>query len=145
MGFRDFSLQVQHTKVSDFADRLKQGMIMGTKCKGCGEEYYPPSADCPKCMSSEMEWIELTGKGKLITFTSIYVLPEHFAEHFTKAPFSRYTLDPCPVGIIEIENRLRVMGWIPRVSSKDIKIGMTLKAIPETLPDGRVTIVLEAA
>ena len=30
------------TKVNDFMDRLEQGKVSGTKCKGCGKTYFPP-------------------------------------------------------------------------------------------------------
>jgi hypothetical protein len=35
------------------------------------------------------------------------------------------------------------MGWIPKLDLKKIKVGMKMKASPQTLPDGKVTIVLE--
>ncbi|MFH0811235.1 MAG: Zn-ribbon domain-containing OB-fold protein [Pseudomonadota bacterium] len=145
MSFMDFSLSINDTKVKDFADKLREGKVMGTKCKVCGGKYYPPSADCCKCFSSEMEWFEMTSLGHLITYTKIYVLPEHFADHFTKAPFSKYTLDPCPVGIIEVEDGLRVMGWMPKMSLNEIKIGMPLRITAEILEDGKVVIVFKAA
>lgn len=145
MEFKDFSLNIKHTKVKDFIIKLQGGNVMGTMCKICGKKFYPPSADCPKCMSSDMEWFELTSKGKLVTYTAIYVLPEHFAEHLDKAPFSKYTLEPCPVGIVEVENGLRVMGWMPKIKPKDIKVGMTLKIASEKLKDGRVVIIFKTA
>lgn len=144
MAFKDFSLNINDSKVRDFADKLREGKVMGTKCKACGEKYYPPSADCCKCFSSEMEWFEMPRVGTLITYTKIYVPPEHFAVDFTKAPFSKYTLDPCPVGIVEVEDGLRIMGWIPKMKQNEIKIGMPLQITAETLEDGRVLIVHRA-
>ena len=50
-------------KVSPFVDYLEKGKIMTTKCKKCSNVYFPPKADCPQCMSSDVEWLEITGKG----------------------------------------------------------------------------------
>jgi len=35
-----------------------------------------------------------------------------------------------------------VMGWIPKVDLKKIHVGMKMRASPQVLPDGRITIVL---
>jgi uncharacterized OB-fold protein len=44
-----------------------------------------------------------------------------------------------------LENGLRIMGWIPKVNPKELKVGMSLKAEPQMLPGGKVTIVLNSA
>jgi uncharacterized OB-fold protein len=59
-------------------------------------------------------------------------------------PFSSVQFEPCPVGIVEVEDGLRVMGWMPKMDIRKIKIGMKLKASSQILPDGKITIVLEA-
>lgn len=143
MEFKKFSLAIGQTKVGRFADDLAAGKIMSTSCKKCGKRYYPPRADCSACMNSEMDWKPLNGEGKLVTFTKIHVPPEHFAIRQPLMPFSSVQFEPCPIGIIEVEGGLRIMGWMPRIDLKKIKIGMRLKAVPQILPDGKVTIVLE--
>jgi len=143
MEFKNFSLAINQTKVARFADDLAAGKIMSTVCRKCGKKYYPPRADCSACMTSEMEWKPLSGEGKLITFTKIYVPPDHFAVPQPPMPYSSVQFEPCPVGIIEVERGVRVMGWIPKINVKKIRVGMMMKASPQTLPDGKVTIVLE--
>jgi uncharacterized OB-fold protein len=143
MEFKNFSLAINHTKVGRFADDLASGKIMSTICKKCGKRYYPPRADCSACMESEMEWKPINGEGKLVTFTKIYVPPEHFAIRQPLMPFSSVQFEPCPIGLLEVEGGLRVMGWIPKVDVKKIKVGMKMKAAPFTLPDGKITIVFE--
>ena len=143
MEFKDFSLAIGQTKVARFAGDLASGKIMSTICKKCGKRYYPPRADCSACMTSDMEWKPVSGEGKLATFTQIHVPPEHFAIRQPLMPFSSVQFEPCPIGILEVEEGLRIMGWVTKIDLKKIKIGMKLKAIPEILPDGKVTIVLE--
>src|SRR5438105_4057506 len=46
---------------------------MATQCKECGTLYFPPRADCPKCRGSEVAWVPIEGKGKLVTFNEVYV------------------------------------------------------------------------
>jgi hypothetical protein len=141
MEFKDFSLFHNDTKVKRFADDLASGKIMGTVCKKCGLRLYPPRADCPECMSDDMEWVELKGEGKLVTYTMINVPPHHFTT-VLQMPFSKFTFSPCPIGLLEVENGLRIMGWIPKFNPREIKVGLNLKAEPQILPGGKITIVL---
>jgi uncharacterized OB-fold protein len=143
MEFRNFSIAINQTKVARFADDLAAGKIMSTSCKKCGKRYYPPRADCSACMNSDMDWNPISGEGRLVTFTRIHVPPEHFAIQQPLMPFSSVQFQPCPIGIIEVEDGLKLMGWMPKIDPKKIKIGLKLKALPQILPDGKVTIVLE--
>jgi len=58
-------------------------------------------------------------------------------------PFSSVIFEPCPIGLIEVEGGLKIMGWIPKMDIKKIKVGMKMKASSFTLPNGKLTIVLE--
>lgn len=49
--------------------------LMGTRCMGCGALYLPPRPLCPHCYQGHMEWIELSGRGRLCAFTVIHVAP----------------------------------------------------------------------
>jgi uncharacterized OB-fold protein len=143
MEFKNFSLAISQTKVARFADDLAAGKIMSTICKKCGKRYYPPRADCSHCMESDMEWKPVSPEGKLVTFTKIHVPPEHFAIRQPLMPFSGIQFEPCPMGLLEVEGGLRIMGWMPKVDLKKIRVGMKMKALPQVLPDGKVTIVFE--
>ena len=142
MDFKRFSLALKHTKVQEFAAGLERGELRATRCAKCGKVYYPPRADCPKCLNSRLEWITLEGAGELVSYTAIYVPPEHFLPDLDKAaPFARFDYRPAPVGIVRLENGAQVMGWI--VGIEEPRIGMRLRPGVQLLPDGRVTIVLE--
>ena len=69
-----------YTKVSDFARHLKDGRLMGTKCTACGAFSFPPRADCEECISPEFEFVELSGKCTLQTFTKIVAAPTGFED-----------------------------------------------------------------
>jgi uncharacterized OB-fold protein len=58
-------------------------------------------------------------------------------------PFSSVQFEPCPIGLLEVEGGLKIMGWITKMDVKKIKVGMKMKASPFILPDGKLTIVLE--
>jgi uncharacterized OB-fold protein len=57
----------------DFYVGLTQHKLMASRSLSTGQLFLPPRPLDPKDMSTEMEWVELSGKGKLLTFTVIYV------------------------------------------------------------------------
>ncbi len=125
---------ITQTKVSEFAERLKENKIMGTKCKKCGQIYYPPRWACAKCLTEENEWVELSGEGKLATFTTLNVGGTKFEKDI-----------PYTVGIIELkeDQNIKIMGWISNnIDRENLEVGMDLKAVPKTLEDDKITIEL---
>jgi len=143
MDFRNFSLMINQSKVGDFTNHLADRKIMGTTCRKCGGEFYPPRADCPSCLSEEMEWFECPNEGKLCAYTQIVVLPEHFALPKISIPFGKAFLTPSPVGLLEVKPGIRIMGWVPSASPEDLSVGERMRASPHVLEDGRMTIILE--
>jgi uncharacterized OB-fold protein len=88
---------------------------MVARCKKCQVLLLPPKPMCTKCFSSNLEWVELEKKGKLITYTVIHIAPKQFEE---KAPYA--------VGIVEFSNGLRILGMICGILPEQLKVGMQL-------------------
>ena len=59
-----------------YNEALKENKLLGLKCKECGTVTVPPKMVCRKCASPNMEVVELSGKGKIQTFTTCNVAPE---------------------------------------------------------------------
>ena len=125
-----------YTKVTDFAKHLKDGRLMGTKCKDCGAFSFPPRADCEQCMSGNFEFVELSGKSTLQTFTKIVAAPTGFEE-----------VVPYTVGVVDLEEGGRALAWFgDTVNEDEIKIGMELQVVPQIFdeePDIKVYYSLE--
>ena len=50
-------------------DGLKEHRLMLPHCKDCGFHFYPrPFCPDPDCFSWELEWKEVSGKGKVHTY-----------------------------------------------------------------------------
>jgi hypothetical protein len=48
---------------------LSEEKLMGSRCRDCGFLFLPPRTICIECYSSEMDWVEMKGKGKLAAYT----------------------------------------------------------------------------
>jgi uncharacterized OB-fold protein len=60
----------------DYNEALKQNKLLGLKCKQCGTMTVPPKIVCGNCASADLDIVELGGKGKIQTFTTVFVPPE---------------------------------------------------------------------
>jgi uncharacterized protein len=121
-----FIFDIPTNKTSKFWDELKNGRVYGTKCKKCGHKFFPPAADCSECLSSEMEWIDLTGEeGEIETFTHVIVRPPSFAEQAT------YT-----VAVAKLNQGVKVLAWLSGVKLGQAKVGMKVKLAGKPSPEG---------
>jgi uncharacterized OB-fold protein len=59
-----------------YNEALKQNKLLGLKCKSCGAVTVPPKIICSQCADSDLEIMELSGSGKIKTFTTVFVAPE---------------------------------------------------------------------
>ena len=57
----------------EFWNGCKQHLLKIQKCGDCGFVRYPPSFICPRCHSTETEWIVAAGKGSVYSFTVNHV------------------------------------------------------------------------
>jgi len=115
------------TKASDFLSYLEKGKVMATRCRRCGTNYFPPRMDCPKCIGSDVEWFEIKGNGKLVTYTVVNYGPAGFEED---APYS--------LAIADFDG-MRVFGRLSKsLKESDIEPGMEVKVVPAKLAGGRV-------
>ena len=64
---------------------LKEGKLLGLKCRSCGAFTAPPKICCDHCGGTDLEVVELSGRGEIKTFTVIRVAPEGFAAPYIVA------------------------------------------------------------
>jgi uncharacterized OB-fold protein len=59
----------------EYGAALREGRLLGLKC-ACGDVLCPPRAICPRCGNSNLEVVQLSGKGKVASFTTLFVAAE---------------------------------------------------------------------
>jgi len=92
--------------------------LVGTKCHTCNTIYFPPKNFCPKCRrKGEIKEYQLSGRGKILSYTIVRVPPEGF---------EAYT--PYAVAIIELEEGAKTSGQITGDIS-GIAIGKSVKPV----------------
>ena len=122
------------TKTNDFISHLEEGKVMGTRCKDCGALYFPPRSDCSECLDSNMEWFEVSGTGKLLSFSELKYGPVGFEDDL-----------PYIIALLDYGN-YKVFGRISKdIPFEDLGIGMELKTKTTTLPNGQLSYIFERA
>ena len=101
--------------IEQFYNYVNNGKMMGGQCKRCGKIHLPPRPVCDKCLSKEFQWIEIPKKGKLLTYTIIHVPPPQFTD-----------MAPYAVGIIQLDDGMKIPSMIREVDFEQIKVGMEL-------------------
>jgi uncharacterized OB-fold protein len=66
--------------IESYLEFIRNKKLMGTRCKDCGAIFVPVRKLCIDCNSTNMEWIEMSGKGEIAAFTSITVGTPFFVE-----------------------------------------------------------------
>lgn len=60
----------------DYAKGLTKGKLLGLKCNSCGNITVPPKMTCQECGGTDLDIVELSKMGKIVTFTVVNVAPE---------------------------------------------------------------------
>ncbi len=96
-----------------FYEELKHHRFMTTRCRACSTTFFYPRTFCPSCHSRGIDWVQVSGKGKLYAFTQ-----QDKAFRFMK---------PDVVGIVELEGCTgRVLTRID-APFEDLRIGMDVE------------------
>ena len=90
----------------------EKGYLIGSRCKRCGEHFYPKRAVCANCYSQEMEDVALSRRGKIFTYTIAR----------TGYPGTPVT-PPFITGQVELPEGVQVLSLITDVDLDKVKIG----------------------
>lgn len=105
---RDFSAHGFYSKLSD-------GELCAIRCKSCKNYVMPPTSICKSCMSKDLEWVRISKRGRVITFSEIHVSSK---EYQARTPYV--------VAIVETEEGLKLPGIIKDATADNVKIGSSV-------------------
>ncbi len=103
-------METKEFTAASFYDFLAGHKLMGARCACDSAIYLPPRAYCPHCQQQGMEWLEMSGKGKLLTFTVVYIGPAAMIA----AGFDRK--NPYCVGIVELDEGPRISAMLTGIN-----------------------------
>ncbi|MCH8275088.1 MAG: Zn-ribbon domain-containing OB-fold protein [Armatimonadetes bacterium] len=119
--------------MSRFLDELKEGRIVGRKCRKCARVLVPPRMFCERCYRQTDEWVELPGTAVIETFAVSYLDTD-----------ANRIKEPILVGVVDLDGappHCGFMHYFDEMSPDEIHIGMPVEAVwkPKEERDGAIT------
>jgi uncharacterized OB-fold protein len=119
--------------IGRYLAELKEGRIIGARCRHCRRTVVPPRTVCEWCFKPMSEWVYLQDTGVVNTFSLCYVTWDMVR-----------VKDPLIPAVIEIDGASPGMGilhLLGEVDPKEVKIGMRVKAVwkPAEEREGAIT------
>jgi hypothetical protein len=93
--------------------------ILGIQCSQCNIVYVPPRSTCGRCFFPLKDWVEVSDRGSLATYTVV-----HYATPVHPLP------SPLIYGIIKLDGADTGLGHIIReVDQEKLRVGMQVQAV----------------
>ena len=114
---------------SRFLTELRDNQrIMGIRCPKCNRVYVPPRLTCKECFGNLDEWMELSGKGTLSSYTVVY-----YSEPFQPVE------PPIIYGIIQLDGAdTGLPHLLGEVEPEKVRIGMRVEPIFKVEREGNI-------
>ncbi len=106
-------------------EALKAHAMKVQCCADCGRWFFPPRTICPGCMSENVPWTPVSGRGKVWGVTNF-----HHAFHPGFADEIPYNLS-----VVELEEGARVVTNVIGCPVEDVKIGMDVEVVYDDVTD----------
>ena len=117
------------TRLSAFFDALRRGKLTTTRCRKDSLFHWPPRVACPRCHTTELEWVDLPSSGHVYAFSAV----------LAGAPLGMEKEVPFVVGLVDLDGApLRLFGRIVGTPWTECRVGMPVKVEPFEQADGRV-------
>ena len=104
-----------------FFDAAREGRVCLQRCPRDGVFYYPRTR-CPDCWQDDWEWVELSGRGEIYSFTVDRV--GHDPALVQDVPFT--------IALVTLEEGARVVANIVGCPPEDVRVGMPVEATFES-------------
>jgi uncharacterized OB-fold protein len=115
-----------------FWDGLREREFRAPRCRDCGEFGWVPYPACRNCFSTDLEWVPLSGKGVIFSYSIVYRGPGAFAEDV-----------PYVLVLVELAEQPRpmiVLGLLEDCPHADVRIGLPVTVTFHEAPGEDVTL-----
>ncbi|MBN1614206.1 MAG: OB-fold domain-containing protein [Deltaproteobacteria bacterium] len=90
----------------------REGCLIGSRCRTCGECFYPKRFVCANCYSEDQEEIALSKRGSIFTYTIARVA-------YPGTPVTA----PFVTAQVQLPEKVQVLSLVTDIDLNDVKIG----------------------
>jgi uncharacterized OB-fold protein len=118
-----------------FWQGLNEGVVRLQRCSACRAWVFYPRNRCPKCLSDRLEWKNVSGEGRLYTFT------------IARQPTSPHFADEVPqkLAVVELDEGVHLTTTLVGLDEASIRIGMRVKPYFDRVADGTTLLRYQKA
>jgi hypothetical protein len=102
--------------------RQQRYSLRAEVCNECGNTIFPPRDVCPYCAQQKQSWTNLSGRGEVYSYTTMYSAPTAFEE---------YT--PYTVALVKLAEGPLITAQLTDVETEAISIGMPVEMVTRKL------------
>ncbi len=117
-----------------FWDACRKHRLQFQRCRDCGSLRWPPAFICPECHSSDSQWVQVSGRGRIVTYAVIHrAYRKEFKDDL-----------PYVTAVIELDEGVRmlsnVVGCDPAQLACDMRVDLVWEDVTEefSLPKFRL-------
>lgn len=103
-----------------FTETPAGGILLGNKCKSCGQIFFPKAVFCLACLNEDMEEVQLSQRGKLYSYTIGHMPSMHFQP-------------PYAIGYVVLPEGIRIFAPLEIVEGKPFQIDMEMEVVIDKL------------
>ena len=121
MTGRDYPLPipVADERTEPFFRGAKEHKLLLPRCRQCGAYRTPGAERCPDCWSTETEWVEASGRGRLYSFG---IMHQQYHPAFAE-------VIPYNFAIVELEEGPRLVTNIVDCPNEELRVDMPVEAV----------------
>jgi uncharacterized OB-fold protein len=118
-----------------FWEAARDHRLVVQRCLDCGRLLFPPEVGCFGCGSPESEWVQMSGRGRLYSWTIAHppVLP-YFAQ-----------FAPVPIVVVELDEGPRIVSVLVGVSPADYRVDLPVIVDFEDAGENATLVVFRPA
>jgi uncharacterized OB-fold protein len=102
-----------------FWEAAKRHELVMPRCKTCDQLFFYPRSECPRCLSNDIEWMKVSGRGHLHTYTVVY--------QPANAAFRDDT--PYIYAVVQLNEGPRMVSNVVQCEIEAVRVDMPLEAV----------------
>ena len=102
-----------------FWEAAKRHELRMPRCTMCDHVFFYPRSECPRCLSTNLEWVQVSGRGRLHSFTVV------------QQPANAAFRDDVPYvyAVVQLDEGPRLVSNIVQCDIDALRVDMPLEAV----------------
>ena len=102
-----------------FWEAARGHTLVMPRCKTCDHLFFYPRSECPRCLSANLEWVRVSGRGRLHSFTIV--------QQPANAAFRGDV--PYVYAVVQLDEGPRLVSNVVQCALEALSVDMPLEAV----------------